>query len=75
MSVQPEFLFGRKVIYYDTGEITRENVCDILNKALEIHRHNALEIDRLYQIFKGNQAIFGKTKTVREEINNRIVTR
>ena len=73
MSVQPEFLFGRRVIYYDTGEITRENVCDILNKALEIHRHNALEIDRLYQIFKGNQAIFGKTKTVREEINNRIV--
>ena len=73
MSVQPEFLFGRTVIYYDTGEVTRENICDILSKVLETHRKNALEIDRLYQIFKGNQSIFGKTKTVREEINNRIV--
>ena len=49
MSVQPEFLFGRTVIYYDTGEVTRENICDILSKVLETHRKNALEIDRLYQ--------------------------
>lgn len=73
MSVQPEFLFGRTVIYYDTGEVTRKNICEILSKVLETHRKNALEIDRLYQIFKGNQSIFGKKKTVREEINNKIV--
>ena len=73
MSVQPERLFGRQVIYYDTGEVTRENICDILNKVVPIHDANAIQIERLYQIYKGNQSIFDKVKEVRPEINNQIV--
>ena len=74
MSVTPERLFGREVIYYDDVEITRQNVCDVLNKALTIHRKNAAQIDKLYRIFKGRQAIFDKVKDIRPEINNQIVT-
>ncbi len=74
MSVQPERLFGRKVIYYDDVEITRENVCDVLTKALTIHRINAAEIKKLYRIFRGKQAILDKVKDIRPEINNKIVT-
>mgnify|MGYP002523310499 CR=1 FL=1 len=73
MSVQPDFLFGRKVIYYDTGEVTRGNVCEILNKVLDIHRANQNDIEHLYSIYRGRQAIFDKEKSVREEINNKIV--
>lgn len=74
MSVTPERLFGREVIYYDDVEITRQNICDVLNKALTIHRKNAAQIDKLYRIFKGRQAIFDKVKDIRPEINNQIVT-
>ena len=74
MSVTPEKLFGREVIYYDDVEITRQNICDVLNKALTIHRKNAVQIDKLYRIFKGRQAIFDKVKDIRPEINNQIVT-
>lgn len=74
MSVTPEKLFGRTVIYYDDVKITRQNVCDVLRKALTIHRVNAAQIYKLYRIFKGRQAIFDKVKEIRPEINNQIVT-
>lgn len=73
MSVKPERLFGRKVIYYDDVEITRENICTILQKVMPIHRTNSAQIDKLYRIFRGRQAIFDKVKTVREDINNKII--
>ena len=73
VSVQPERLFGRTVIYYDDVPITRENICTILNKAMPIHRVNMAQIEKLYTIFKGKQAIFDKVKDIRPEINNKIV--
>lgn len=70
MSVKPERLFGRTVIYYDDVEITRENICDVLTKALTIHRVNSAQIEKLYQIFRGKRAILNKVKTIRPEILN-----
>ena len=74
MSVTPERLFGREVIYYDDVEITWQNICDVLQKALTVHRKNAAQIEKLYRIYKGRQAIFDKVKYIRPEINNQIVT-
>ena len=74
MSVKPERMFGRTVIYYDDVEITAANICDVLKKAMPIHRVNSAQIEKLYQIFKGRQAIFDKIKEIRPEINNQIVT-
>lgn len=73
MSVKPERLFGRKVIYYDDIEITRENICTILQKVMPVHRTNSAQIDKLYRIFRGKQAIFDKVKDIRPEINNQII--
>lgn len=74
MSVQPEMLFGRRVIYYDDVKITRDNVAEIVARIMPIHQQNAREIDRLYKIYKGKQSILSKAKDVRPEINNKIVT-
>ena len=72
MSVQPEKLFGRREIFYDEVEITKENVQEIVSRVMPVHLKNAAEIERLYQIYRGKMAIANKTRTVREEINNRI---
>ena len=73
MSVQPDMLFGRKVIYIDDVKIDQNNICDILTKITDTHRTNAMQIDRLYRIYKGDQSIFQKTRTVRDDVNNIIV--
>ena len=70
MSVKPERLFGRTVIYYDDVEITERNICDVLNKVMPIHRVNSAQIDKLYQIYKGKRAILNKVKPIRPEIMN-----
>ena len=70
MSVKPERLFGRTVIYYDDVEITEKNICDILNKAMPVHRVNSAQIDKLYNIYKGKRAILNKVKPIRPEIAN-----
>lgn len=72
MSVCPERLFGRRQIFYDDVEITRENVREIVGQVMPIHRINASEISKLYHIYRGKMAILNKTRTVREDINNRI---
>lgn len=74
MSVTPEKLFGRRVIFYDDIEITRDNVREVLSHVMPIHRQNAAQIEKLYRIYRGDQAILRKTKEIRPEINNMIVT-
>lgn len=66
-------LFGRKIIYTATPVITEKNVKDELYKAMSIHVHNQNDIRYLYQYFKGNQPILKREKTVRPEINNKVV--
>lgn len=74
MSVTPEKLFGRRIIFYDDIEITRETVREVLSHVMPIHRQNAAQIEKLYRIYRGDQAILRKTKEIRPEINNMIVT-
>lgn len=66
-------LFGRRDICTAAGKITRENVIRELGKAISIHNKNAAEIDYLYRYMRGDQPILHRTKTVRPEINNKIV--
>ena len=74
MSVTPERLFGRRVIFYDDVEITKENVREIVSQVMPIHQTNAAQIEKLYRIYRGDQVILRKTKEIRPEINNMIVT-
>ena len=38
-------LFGRTEIITPVEEITRNNVCDVLSKALLVHQTNSFQID------------------------------
>lgn len=70
---QTRQMFGRRVIKSSASEITSENVCDVLLKALSVHALNRSEIDYLWNYYKGNQPIWHRIKYVRPEICNKIV--
>lgn len=65
--------FGRRKIFTDVDTITRENVADVLRKALGTHWANKSEIEYLYKYYKGEQPILQRTKDVRPEIMNMVV--
>ena len=64
---------GRRVIKTSVKEITRDNVVDVLQKALATHELNRSEIDYLWNYYRGKQPILNRTKEVRPEICNKIV--
>lgn len=72
-SVASPVMTGRTVIYSAEKEVTRDNILDIFMSAQQIHQTNATQIEYLYNYYKGKQPILNRTKTVREEINNKIV--
>lgn len=64
---------GRRVIKTSVHEITKDNVVDVLQKALGTHELNRSEIDYLWNYYRGKQPILHRTKEVRPEICNKIV--
>lgn len=66
-------LAGRTVIYTDVREITKENIVEVLKKAVRTHDTNSKDIDYLYQYYKGQQPVLDRTKEYRDDINNKIV--
>ena len=66
-------LFGRRVIYTDVTEITRENIASVITDAIAVHLLNSNEIQYLYDYYKGKQPILNRVKEVRQDINNKIV--
>ena len=73
MDYTKKLCFGRKVILSDADEITRENVLAELQLAYVAHMSNVSDINYLRDYYLGKQPILGKTKKVREEINEKIV--
>ena len=67
-----EGLTGRAKIRTPVKEITRENVREVLEKALAVHAVNAAQISYLFEYYKGNQDVRFKQKYVRENINNKV---
>ena len=65
--------FGRKKIFTDVTEITRDNVLDVLRKALITHWSNKADMEYLYAYYKGRQPILNRQKEVRPEIKNNVV--
>ena len=68
-----EGLTGRIKIKTPVREITKDNVREVLEKALTLHAINAGQITYLYEYYKGNQDIRLKEKYVRENINNKVM--
>ena len=65
--------YGRQVIFTREDIIDESNIVDELNKAISIHRQNAAEINYLDNYYRGDQPILYRQKTVRPEVNNKIV--
>ena len=66
-------LKGRREIFTDVKEITKENIGKVLADAFEIHLRNVAEIKYLQEYERGVQPILRRKKEVRPEINNKIV--
>ena len=66
-------LKGRREIFTDVKEITKENISKVLADAFEVHLLNATEIKYLQDYERGDQPILKRVKEVRPEINNKIV--
>lgn len=66
-------LFGRRTLYTDIAEITRENVVSVIDSVMSDHLINKWDIEYLYNYYKGEQPILSRVKNIRPEINNIIV--
>ena len=66
-------LHGRRQIFTSEKEITRENVIDVLVKALGVHEMNRREIIYLQKYERGIQPVLERTKNYNAEINNKVV--
>lgn len=66
-------LFGRRKICTAEEKITRENLIQVLEEALQVHALNSAEIDYLWKYARGGQPILERKKEVRPEICNRVV--
>lgn len=66
-------LHGRRQIFTDAEEITRENVVEVLTKALGVHNKNRREEIYLKKYVRGIQPILERQKQYNAEINNKIV--
>lgn len=66
-------LHGRRQIFTSEHEITRENVMDVLGKAMSVHLLNRVEIQYLYDYVRGIQPILNRTKVHNTEINSKVV--
>ena len=66
-------LHGRRQIYTGEREITRENVIQVLQKALPIHAKNREEEIYLDKYMRGIQPVMGRNKKYNNEVNNKIV--
>ena len=49
-------LFGRRVIYTDETAITADNVVAVVRNAFPAHTANKVEINYLYNYYKGNKS-------------------
>ena len=69
----PNVLHGRRQIYTSHAEITRGNVVDVLQKAMNVHGQNREEERYLANYIRGIQPILLREKKVNGEINNKVV--
>lgn len=66
-------LHGRRMIFTNIEEITRDNILKVLSDSIPVHTQNAGEIVYLWDYYRGKQPIEHRVKEVRPEINNRVV--
>lgn len=64
---------GRKKITSGVDRVTASNVIDVLADALSIHLANKMDIEYLYNYYKGQHPVLNRTKERNDFVNNKIV--
>ena len=65
--------YGRQVIYTSERSFTDKNILDIVFRAMSVHNQNVIDIQRLFDYYRGKMKILNREKEVRPEINNKVV--
>ena len=73
MSVENRTSFGREAIYTSYDKIDKENIREVVQRAMQIHESNSKDIEYLLNYEKGKQPILTREKQVRSEINIKVV--
>lgn len=64
---------GRKVLYTNEDEITKDNVIDVLKKAIDDNTSNIADMKYLYDYYKGKQPVLERKKDFNDNILNMVV--
>ncbi|WP_072500595.1 phage portal protein [Olsenella phocaeensis] len=64
---------GRAPILSSPVAVTRDNVAELIDRALAVHSTNAADANYLHRYFLGEQPVLRRLKKVRPDINNAIV--
>lgn len=64
--------YGRKIAYTSVDHITVDNVLKVVNDTLSTFEYNRRIISYLWRYYKGDQPIHYRTKTIRDDIMNKV---
>ena len=64
--------YGRKIAYADVEEVNENNILDIVGDTLGTFYYNKKIADYLWRYYKGDQPVLYRTKTIRNDVNNKI---
>lgn len=73
LTEEPAVFSGRSRIVCTPGDITSDNVRQLLDRARLVHAKNASDIDYLRRYFLGYQPVLKRVKEVRPDIRNVVV--
>ena len=65
--------YGRQRIILDYQEINKDNIYEVMTKALSIHGQNARDCDYLINYLLGDQDILNRLASTTNNINNQVV--
>lgn len=65
--------FGRKIAYTDVDHIDESNVVQVVADCYGVFTQNKRAIEYLYNYYKGDQPVLYRTKTMRDDIINKVV--
>ena len=63
---------GREKVLLDFEYVDANNIGEVIEKALNIHNKNRVQIQYLWDYYKGHQPVYSRIKEIREEINNKV---
>ena len=65
--------YGRKIAYANVEEVDQSNILEVVGETLGIFYFNKQVTKYLWDYYKGDQPILYRTKTIRDDVVNKVV--